>query len=71
MDMIFHWVRDRVKQDHYQVIWKKGEDNLGDYFTKHHPATHHRKMRPLYLVNLCQETLPGEGVLIYDPEAAG
>ncbi|MGL5935580.1 MAG: hypothetical protein ACRCZI_08145, partial [Cetobacterium sp.] len=25
------------------------EDNLADYFTKHHPPSHHQKMRPIYL----------------------
>ena len=25
--------------------------NLGDYFTKHHPPTHHRRIRKTYLVN--------------------
>ena len=49
MDMRFYWVRDRVRQGHFIIYWSKGQDNLADYFTKHHPASHHRVMRPVYL----------------------
>ena len=49
IDMRFYWVRDRVKQGHFEIFWRKGEDNYGDYFTKHHSAAHHRAMRPIYL----------------------
>jgi hypothetical protein len=49
IDMRFYWIRDRVAQQQFQILWKKGADNLADYFTKHHPPTHHKQMRPLYL----------------------
>jgi hypothetical protein len=49
MDMRFYWTRDRVKQGHFLVYWSKGTNNKADYFTKHHPASHHRVMRPVYL----------------------
>ncbi len=49
MDMRFYWIRDRVRQGHLKIHWKKGQDNLADYHTKHHPASHHRQMRPIYL----------------------
>jgi hypothetical protein len=49
MDMRYYWIRDRVRQGHYQVTWRPGDTNLADYFTKHHPAKHHRRMRPRYL----------------------
>ena len=29
--------------------WNKGGLNRGDYFTLHHPTSHHIKMRPIYL----------------------
>ena len=70
MDMRFHWVRDRVKQDQFRVIWKPGKDNYGDYFTKHHPPSHHIKMRPTYLQTAKKATTPEskcKGVLISDP----
>ena len=49
IDMRFYWVRDRVKQNQFKIFWKKGADNLADYFTKHHPTSHHQEMRPIYL----------------------
>ena len=46
MDMRFYWIQDRVRQGHYIVYWRPGSKNLGDYFTKHHPTTHYRLIRP-------------------------
>ena len=51
MDMRFYWVRDRVEQRHFEVKWKPGHMKLGYYLTKHHPPTHHSRMRKTYLVN--------------------
>ena len=50
-DMQFYWVIDRLEQKNFEVKWKLGHMNCGDYFTKHHPPTHHRNMRQTYLVN--------------------
>jgi hypothetical protein len=74
IDMRFYWVRDRVRQGHFLVHWRKGADNLADYFTKHHSPSHHRVMRSTYLrqqpptpagVAQVSSILPvlGEGVL--------
>jgi hypothetical protein len=49
MDMRFYWIRDRVKQGQFKVLWQKGAMNLADYFTKHHPPSHHTAMRKIYL----------------------
>ena len=49
MDMRYYWVRDRIKQGHYHVYWDDGKGNRADYYTKHHPASHHRAVRPIYL----------------------
>jgi hypothetical protein len=49
MDMRFYWVRDRVRQNHFLVYWKPDQENLGDYFTKHHPPAHHQTMHSTYL----------------------
>ena len=47
MDMRFHWLRDRaVNQKQFRFYWRPGPANRGDYYTKHHPAPHHRNMRP-------------------------
>jgi hypothetical protein len=47
--MRFYWVQDRVQNDEFAIHWLKGEQNLADYFTKHHPPAHHIQMRPTYL----------------------
>jgi hypothetical protein len=49
IDMRFYWVRDRVCQGHFRVLWQPCKSNLADYFTKHHSPKHHREMRPNYL----------------------
>ena len=63
MDMRFHFIKDQVKQKNFTVEWRPGQENKADYFTKHHLAPHHKKMRSKYLleanmvlqgcVNLC------------------
>jgi hypothetical protein len=47
--MRFYWVQDRCNQGQFIVYWKPGKVNLGDYFSKHHPAYHHLNMRKVYL----------------------
>ena len=56
MDMRFHWVQDRVRQNQFLVYWAPGNSNLADYFSKHHPAHHHKKMRHHYLINTATTT---------------
>jgi hypothetical protein len=46
MDMRFHWLRCRDAQDQFHYYWRPGMQNMADYFTKHHPATHHKNVRP-------------------------
>jgi hypothetical protein len=49
MDMRYHWLTDRVRQKQFDVYWRPGRENLGDYHTKHHSAQHHKDMRGLIL----------------------
>jgi hypothetical protein len=49
IDMRFYWIRDRVRQNQFSILWHKGELNKADYFTKHHAAKHHHEMRSTYL----------------------
>jgi hypothetical protein len=49
MDMRYHWLTDRVRKKKFDVYWRPGRDNLGDYHTKHHSAQHHKDMRRLIL----------------------
>jgi hypothetical protein len=49
MDMRYHWLTDRVRQKQFDVYWRPGRENLGDYHTKHHSAQQHKDMRHLIL----------------------
>jgi hypothetical protein len=75
MDMRFYWLQDRTAQEQFHIFWRKGSDNLADYFTKHHPPLHHRRMRSKYLLEIHKKDyVSGEGVLngrrTYAPIAA-
>eukprot|EP00978_Attheya_sp_CCMP212_P029338 scaffold103920_cov55-Attheya_sp.AAC.1 len=62
MDMHFYWVQDRHSQGHFNVYWHPGSTNLADYFTKHHPPSHHRRLRSTYLhclVNYLSSVMQG------------
>jgi hypothetical protein len=49
MDMWHHCMTDRVRQKQFDVYWRPGRENLGDYHTKHHSAQHHKDMRGFIL----------------------
>jgi hypothetical protein len=49
MDMRYHWLTYRVRQKQFDVFWRPGRENLGDYHTKHHSAQHHKDMHHLIL----------------------
>jgi hypothetical protein len=52
MDMRFHWIRDRIQQGYFKILWQAGKDNAADYFTKVHPPAHHRRRRHIYVTTL-------------------
>jgi hypothetical protein len=60
MDMRYHWLTYRVRPKRFDVYWRPGRENLGDYHTQHHSAQHHTGMRGLIL-NLANslQVLPG------------
>ena len=49
IDMRFHWLKDRAEQGQFKICWAPGEENWADHFTKHHPASHHKTVRPVCL----------------------
>jgi hypothetical protein len=49
MDMRYHWLTDRVCQKRFDIYWRPGRENLGDYHTKHHSAQYHKYMCHLIL----------------------
>jgi hypothetical protein len=73
MDMHFYWLQDQVDHQQFHIYWRKGSDNLADYFTKHHPPLHHHCMRSKYVLELHKKyVVSGEGVLIGErPDASG
>ena len=52
IDMRFYWIKDRASNGEFLIHWRRGSDNLADYFTKHHSPAHHRLMRSRYLLEL-------------------
>ena len=50
-DMRLHWLRDRVNQKQFQTHWMQGDCNYADYYSKHHAAAHHKKVRHEYLAS--------------------
>jgi hypothetical protein len=49
MDMPFYWVKDIVKQGQFHVYWGPENQNMVDYFTKHHSLVHHKRMQEICL----------------------
>jgi hypothetical protein len=47
--MCFHWLRCRNAQGQFCYYWRPGTQNLADYFTKHHPTSHHKSVHPTIL----------------------
>ena len=52
MEMRFHWLQCRKTQGQFCYYWQLGTQNLADYFTKHHLATHHKNVRPTKLTGV-------------------
>jgi len=48
--MRFHWLRDRECQQQFRIYWRPGKMNYTDYWTKHHPESHHRNIQKEFLM---------------------
>ena len=64
MDMRFYWVKCRITQGQFKLLWQSGRENLADYFTKLHAQVHHKKIRPLYVINSLASRGCNKGVFI-------
>ena len=51
-NMRFYWMRDRVRQGHFILVFHKGKTNMADYFKNHHPPWHNKKMRYKYMIHI-------------------
>ena len=59
MEMRFFWITDQVKRGFFDVQWHPGQENLGDYFSKHFVGQHHAAIRPWYMLTpLSPRVLP-------------
>jgi hypothetical protein len=45
IDMRYHWVRDQVAQRKLKVFWRKGAENIADFFTKALPVHQHQTIK--------------------------
>ncbi len=45
-DMHLHWIRDRVPQGHFRVLFIRGLHNVADFFMKPLPVARHRVLAP-------------------------
>ena len=51
-DMRYYWLRDRRNQEQFDIFWESEKTNNADYFTKHHPTSHHTMTRGMYVKDL-------------------
>ena len=49
MEMRYFWLLEQWAQQNLQVIHHPGQENLGDYPSKHHTGPIHTHVRPYYL----------------------
>ena len=53
-----HWLRDRAHQAQFRIHWILGKSTYSDYWTTHHPASHHQGMeKDLITQNIVLEML--------------
>ena len=45
IDLRFHWLRDRIRQEQFTITWVKSEENIADFFTKALPVHQHIQRR--------------------------
>jgi hypothetical protein len=46
IDMRWHWVRDRILQGHFRVVFVPGLRNHADFFTEALPVARHKLLAP-------------------------
>eukprot|EP01034_Spumella_vulgaris_P021900 gene21900-27977_t len=45
IDMRYHWLRDRIRNGDFRVLWCTGVDNVADFFTKALPVHRHQHVK--------------------------
>jgi hypothetical protein len=54
LDMRFHWLRDRVRQHHFRILFVPGLHR--GFFTKALPVAHHRTLAPFSAIDPDDDT---------------
>ena len=54
VDIRFHWLRCIDVQGYFMYYWRPLKQNLVDYWTKHHPESHHTVKRYEVFTPTCQ-----------------
>ena len=50
-----------MSKKQFRIYWRPGKLNYADYWTKHHPAAHHKGVRKEFITpNIVLEVLPIE-----------
>lgn len=49
IDMRYHWIREKVRDKVFAVVWKAGVDNLADCFTKCLPVHEFQRIKHRYV----------------------
>jgi hypothetical protein len=53
IDLRFHWLRDRVRQQQFNIVWVPSDANIADFFTKALPIHEHiRRLHQLVANNV-------------------
>ena len=59
MEMRYFWLLDQEAQKYFKFVYQPGQENMGDYPTKHHTGPIHMHVRPYYLhLHNLPKTLP-------------
>ena len=45
INMRFHWIRDRVEDGHFDIMWIAGGENIADFFTKNLSVATYKKFK--------------------------
>ena len=48
----FHWIREAVAEDEFEVYWEAGVKNVADFFTKYHNSVDHHKFTSLLMTDM-------------------
>jgi hypothetical protein len=49
MELRYFWLLDGETQRYFKFYYQPGQENLGDYPSKHHTADIHQHVRPYYV----------------------